>query len=134
MDKRHITATLSKYLVNPIVKAAVAVQLAPSSYVILETTGRKSGQPRRTPVGTQLDGNTLWLVAEHGRRANYVRNIEANPRIRVKLRGKWRSGTAHTLPDDNPQERLRKIGLRLNGAVVQIMGTELLPVRIDLDP
>jgi hypothetical protein len=58
MDKRHITATLSKYLVNPIVKAAVAVQLAPSSYVILETTGRKSGQPRRTPVGTWLDGNT----------------------------------------------------------------------------
>jgi deazaflavin-dependent oxidoreductase (nitroreductase family) len=134
MDKRRITTTLSKYLVNPIVKAAVAVQLAPSSYVILETTGRKSGQPRRTPVGTRLDGNTLWLVAEHGRRANYVRNIEANPRIRVKVRGKWRSGTAHTLPDDNPQERLRKIGLRFNGAVVQIMGTELLPVRIDLDP
>lgn len=134
MDKRRITTTLSKYLVNPIVKAAVAVQLAPSSYVILETTGRKSGQPRRTPVGTRLDGNTLWLVAEHGRRANYVRNIEANPRIRVKVRGKWRSGTAHTLPDDNHQERLRKIGLRFNGAVVQIMGTELLPVRIDLDP
>ena len=63
-----------------------------------------------------------------------MRNIEANPRIRVKVRGKWRSGTAHTLPDDNPQERLRKIGLRFNGAVVQIMGTELLPVRIDLDP
>ena len=134
MDKRRITTTLGKYLVNPIVKAAVAVRLAPPSYVILETTGRKSGQPRRTPVGTRLDGNTLWLVAEHGRRANYVRNIEANPRIRVKVRGKWRSGTAHTLPDDNPQERLRKIGLRFNGAVVQIMGTELLPVRIDLDP
>jgi deazaflavin-dependent oxidoreductase (nitroreductase family) len=134
MDKRRITTPLGKYLVNPIVKAAVAVQLAPSSYVILETTSRKSGQPRRTPVGTRLDRNTLWLVAEHGRRANYVRNIEANPGIRVKVRDKWRSGTAHTLPDDNPQERLRKIGLCFNGAVVQIMGTELLPVRIDLDP
>ncbi len=134
MDKRRFTTALGKYLVNPIVKAAVALRLAPPSYAILETTGRKSGQPRRTPVGTRLDGNTLWLVAEHGRRAHYVRNIQANPRVRVKVRGTWRSGTAHTLPHDDPRQRLRKIGLRFNGAVVQTMGTELLTVRIDLDP
>ena len=134
MDKRRFTTALGKYLVNPIVKAAVALRLAPPSYAILETTGRKSGQPRRTPVGNGLDGNTFWVVAEHGRHANYVRNIAANPRVRVKVRGKWRSGMAHTLPNDDPRERLRKIGLRLNGAVVQAMGTELLTVRIDLDP
>ncbi|MGH3923668.1 MAG: nitroreductase/quinone reductase family protein [Gammaproteobacteria bacterium] len=134
MDKRRVTTALGKYLANPIVKAAVALRLAPPSYAILETTGRKSGQPRRTPVGNGLDGDTFWLVAEHGRRANYVRNIEANPRVRVKVRGTWHSGTAHTLPHDDPRERLRKIGLRFNGVVVQIMGTELLTVRIDLDP
>lgn len=134
MDKRRFTTALGKYLVNPIVKAAIALRLAPPSYALLETTGRKSGQPRRTPVGNGLDGNTFWLVAEHGLRASYVRNIEANPRVRVKVWGTWRSGTAHTLPNDDPQERLRKIGLRFNGAVVQTMGTELLTVRIDLDP
>lgn len=134
MDKRRFTTALGKYLANPIVKAAVVLRLAPPSYAILETTGRKSGQPRQTPVGHRLDGNTVWLVAEHGHRANYVRNIQANPRVRVKVRGTWRSGTAHTLPHDDPHERLRKIGLRFNGAVVQTMGTELLTVRIDLDP
>ncbi|MDQ3763111.1 MAG: nitroreductase family deazaflavin-dependent oxidoreductase [Actinomycetota bacterium] len=134
MDKRRFTTALGKYVANPIVKAAVALRLAPQSYAILETTGRKSGQPRRTPVGHRLDGNMLWLVAEHGRRANYVRNIEANPRVRVNVRGKWRSGTAHTLAHDDPRERLQKIGLRFNGAVVRIMGTDLLTVRIDLDP
>ncbi|HEX2263207.1 MAG TPA: nitroreductase/quinone reductase family protein [Pseudonocardiaceae bacterium] len=134
MDKRRFTTALGKYLINPIVKAAVALRLAPRSYAILETTGRKSGQPRRAPVGNGLDGNTFWLVAEHGRRAHYVRNIEANPRVRVKVRGTWRSGTAHALPHDDPQQRLRKIGLRFNGAVVQIMGTKLLTIRIDLDP
>ncbi|MGH3981906.1 MAG: nitroreductase/quinone reductase family protein [Pseudonocardiaceae bacterium] len=132
MDKRRFTTALG-YLVNPVVKAAVALRLAPPSYAMLETTGRKSGQSRRTPVGNGLDGNTFWLVAEHGRRANYVRNIEANPRVRVKVRGTWRSGTAHALPHDDPRERLRRIGLRFNGAVVQIMGTDLLTVRIDLD-
>jgi deazaflavin-dependent oxidoreductase (nitroreductase family) len=134
MDKRRFTTAVGKYLINPIVKAAIALGLAPPSYAILETTGRKSGQPRRTPVGNGLDGNIFWLVAEHGRRAHYVRNIDANPCVRVKVQGTWRSGTAHALPHDDPRERLRKIGLRFNGAVVQIMGTELLTVRIDLDP
>ena len=52
---------------------------------ILETTGRKSGQPRRTPVTRSLDGDTFWIVAEHGRKAGYVRNIQADPRVRIKL-------------------------------------------------
>src|ERR1051326_2475683 len=134
MDKRRFTTALGKYLVNPIVKAAVSLRLAPPTYAILETTGRQSGLPRQTPVGNGLDGNTFWLVAEHGHQAQYVRNIAADPRVRVKVRGSWRTGTAHPLPDDDPGERLRKIGLRVNGAVVQLMGTDLLTVRIDLDP
>ncbi|MGH4026199.1 MAG: nitroreductase/quinone reductase family protein [Pseudonocardiaceae bacterium] len=134
MDKRRLTTALGKYLVNPIVRAAVALRLAPPTYAILETTGRKSGLPRQTPVGNGLDGATFWLVAEHGHQAQYVRNIAADPRVRVKIRGRWRTGTAHPLPDDDPRVRLRKIGLRVNGAVVQLMGTDLLTVRIDLDP
>ncbi|MGH8968250.1 MAG: nitroreductase/quinone reductase family protein [Actinomycetes bacterium] len=134
MDKRRFTTALGKYLANPIVKVAVALRLAPPSYAILETTGRKSGQPRRTPVGNGLKGNTFWVVAEHGHHAHYVRNIKAHPRVRVQVRGRWRCGTAHILPHDDPRERLRKIGLRFNSAVVQAMGTELLTVRIDLDP
>ena len=134
MHKQRFTTALGKYLVNPVVKAAVALRLAPPSYAILETTGRKTGEPRRTPVGNGLDGDTFWLVAEHGRRAHYVRNIEADPRVRVKVRRRWRIGTAHVMPDDDPRERQRRIGLRFNAAVVRAMGTELVSVRIDLDP
>ena len=132
MDKRTLTTALGKYIVNPIVRALVERELAPPSYAILETTGRKSGQPRRTPVGNGLDGHTFWIVAEHGRRASYVRNIEADPRLRVRVRGRWRDGVAHLLPDDDPRERQRQIGLRFNAAVVRAMGTDLLTVRVDL--
>jgi len=55
--------------------------VAPPSRAILETTGRRSGVPRRTPVGNGLDGDTFWIVAEHGRRAAYVRNLPAEPRV-----------------------------------------------------
>ncbi len=134
MDKRSFTTRLGKHVVNPIVKAAVERGIAPPSYAILETTGRKSRAARRTPVGNGLDRDTFWIVAEHGRRSAYVHNIEAEPRVRVKVRGRWREGVAHLMPDDDPRERQRRIGLRFNAAVVRAMGTDLLTIRIDLDP
>ncbi len=102
---------------------------------MLETTGRKSGEPRRTPVSNGLERgtNTFWIVAEMGRKAAYVRNIEADPRVRIRVRGGWRTGTAQLLDGDDPRARLRSIS-RLNAAGVRAMGTELLVVRVDLDP
>src|SRR5438270_7753685 len=55
-------------------------------YALLETTGRKTGKRRRTPVGDGRIGNQFWLVAEHGGKAGYVRNIEHDPHVRLKLR------------------------------------------------
>ena len=124
----------SFYTINPLVKALVARGIAPPRLRDPRDHGARSGQARRTPVGNGLDGDTFWIVAEHGRRAAYVRNIVADPRVRVNVRGRWRAGTAHLMPEDDPRERQRKIGLRFNAAVVRAMGTELLTVRVDLDP
>jgi len=134
MDKRRASTFMSTRLFNPLVKAATDAGLPLPGVVIQETTGRKSGQPRRTPVGKALVGDTLWIVAEHGRRAGYVRNISANPRVRVKLGRRWRTGTARVLPDDDPVERQRRLPNRLNSAGVRLMGSDLLTVRVDLDP
>jgi deazaflavin-dependent oxidoreductase (nitroreductase family) len=133
VDKRAISTSLATRVVNPPVRWAVRHGLAPRGYAILQTTGRRSGRPRRTPVGHVVDGDTVWIVAEHGSRAGYVHNIRANPRVRIKLRDGWRDGTARVLDDDDPRARLRRMGLRLNTLVVRLMGTELLTVRIDLD-
>ena len=134
MDKRKFTTALGTRLINPIVRFLVERGIAPPSYAILETTGRKSGLLRRTPVSNGLDGDTFWIVAEHGHRAGYVRNIGADARVRVKAHGRWREGVAQVVPHDDARERQRKIGLRLNAAVVRVMGTELLTVRVDLEP
>ncbi len=133
LDKRRFTTAIGRYIVNPIVKAGVRAG-ALRGYAILETTGRRSGEPRQTPVGNGLDGDTFWIVAEHGRRAAYVRNIEAEPRVRLMVAGRWRAGTARLLPDDDPLERQRKIGRRLNAATVRALGTDLMTVRVDLEP
>jgi deazaflavin-dependent oxidoreductase (nitroreductase family) len=140
--KHRIVHTLQKYLLNPPIKCAFAIGLAPPGYALLETTGRKTGKPRRTPVGDGRVGEQFWLVAEHGMKAGYVRNIAGNPRVRLKLRNglraRWHTGTARILSDDDPRERQRWLATHLpssasNARVVRLFGTQLLTVRIDLD-
>jgi hypothetical protein len=52
----------------------------------------------------------------------------------VNIAGRWRTGTAHLLPDDDPYRRLRWLGRPLNDTALLLVGTEQLTVRIDLDP
>jgi deazaflavin-dependent oxidoreductase (nitroreductase family) len=132
--KARVVRFTQKYLLNPPVRALFALGLVPPTHALLETTGRRSGLPRRNPVGNGLDGDTFWIVAEHGHQANYVRNLEADPRVRVKIGRHWRTGTATVLPDDDPRARLDRVGHRVNGLMVRAVGTDLLTVRVDLDP
>jgi deazaflavin-dependent oxidoreductase (nitroreductase family) len=132
--KRRLVTALQVRVINPPVRALAARGLAPG-IALLETTGRKSGEPRRTPVSNGLDRatNTFWIVAEMGRKAAYVRNIEAQPRVRIRVRARWRGGTAHVLDDEDPRARLRSLS-RLNASGVRAMGSDLTVVRVDLDP
>jgi deazaflavin-dependent oxidoreductase (nitroreductase family) len=141
--KLEAVRAVQRHLLNPPVKAMFGFGLIPPGYALLETIGRKSGLPRQTPVGDGLIDDTFWIVAEHGRRAAYVRNIEADPRVRVRVRARggvvWHTGVATVLPEDDPyvrQRQLAQISLsrRLNGFVVRAVSTDLLTVRIDLDP
>ena len=141
--KYRLVHTLQKYVFNPPLKLCFRLGLIPPGYALIETIGRKTGQARRTPVGDGRVGETFWIVAEHGTKAGYVRNARAHPQVRLKvrdgLRTRWLTGTAHLLPEDDPVERqhwlaARRRGAALNAAAVRAMGTDLLTVRIDLDP
>ena len=99
---------------------------------MLETIGRKSGQPRRTAIGGRVIGNEFWMVSEHGEHSHYVLNIKADPAVRLRLHGQWRTGTAHLLPEDDVSERLKGLP-GLNSTLVRLMGSDLLTIRVDLD-
>ena len=140
--KYRIIHLLQKYVLNPQIKLLFAMGLALPGYALLETIGRKTGKPRRTPVSDGRLGSRFWLIAEHGMKAGYVRNIASNPRVRLKLRSglaaRWHSGTAQLLPEDDPRARQKWLYDKLpsslaNAMVVRLFGTELLTVKIDLD-
>ena len=131
--KRKVAKFVTNRVVNPVVRRALVLGLPGTGAALLETTGRKTGQARRTPVGNGLRGKEFWIVTEHGHHAAYVKNITANPRVRVKVGRKWFDGTAHVLEDEDPYERMRWLGRRANDSMVRLMGTEHLVIRVDLD-
>ena len=69
-------------------------------YELLETRGRNTGKQRRTPVGDGRVESQFWLVAEYGMKVGYVRNIERDPHVRLKLRQglryRWHNGDSAT--------------------------------------
>lgn len=141
--KRRIVATVQRYLVNPIVRIVVTLGI-PLGWSLLETYGRTTGRRRVVPVGNGHEGDRFWIVAEHGLSAGYVRNLLADPRVRVQVRSGirmvWRTGTAHILLDDDPARRQRLlVGWRhplraLNAVMVNVLAVDPVTVRIDLDP
>jgi deazaflavin-dependent oxidoreductase (nitroreductase family) len=148
-DMRDRGRALTNRVVNPLVVALVNRGLGPPTYAVVETIGRRTGRTRMVPVANGLHGDTFWLISGLGERASYVRNIRANPRVRVRarparlrdgVRMRWRSGTAHPIPEDDARARHRRLGrgrpgYRLDGILLRGLasGGDMLTVRVDLD-
>jgi deazaflavin-dependent oxidoreductase (nitroreductase family) len=137
-----IVRTFQRWTINPLMRLLLTIGINPLGVAILETRGRTSGALRRVPVGNGRQGNDFWIIAEHGLRANYVRNIQHDSRVRIRLRiglrYRWVSGIATVLPDDDALARQRRIiawhPLRaLNAMNVRVLGADLVTVHVRLD-
>jgi deazaflavin-dependent oxidoreductase (nitroreductase family) len=124
----RLVEAFQRRLLNPLVRRLVERGLL-RGWCVVETRGRTTGLPRRTPVGYRREGDVVWVVAEFGRRAQWVRNAAADPRVRVCLRGRWHEGTAELLDGDDARARLPR---SLNSAAIRLVGRDLLTVRIRL--
>ncbi len=132
--KRRVSKFVTTKLVNPLVRPLVRRGLIPRGTALLETTGRKSGLPRQVPVGDGLRGDVFWIVTEHGYGADYVKNIQKDPRVRVKVGRRWYAGTARILPDEDPDAKLRELKRPANDTMLRLAASEKLVVRVDLEP
>jgi len=77
--KYRVVTTLERGS-NWLIRSWLRAGHSPRAFALLETTGRRTGRARHTPVGNGLSGDTFWLVAAHGTQADYVRNLQAEPR------------------------------------------------------
>jgi deazaflavin-dependent oxidoreductase (nitroreductase family) len=114
-------------LLNPVARSLAG--FAPW-WVVLETRGRRSGQARRVPLAAgPRDGRTTWLIAVHGAHAAFAHNIAAEPRVRLKVRGRWHDGTASLVAID--EDVLRRFNSYAR-AGPRTLGIDPRLVRIEL--
>src|SRR5829696_129676 len=110
LRKFRFERRVGRAVMNPVVAALDKVGVRPSTMVELETTGAKTGQPRRVPLTGRADDAGVWVISQHGRRAGWAHNVAANPKVRVCVNNEWRTGTATFEPDDDVRARARSFG------------------------
>ena len=101
---------VGRAVMNPVVAALDKIGVRSQLVVELETTGAKSGRPRKVPLTGRADDKGVWVISQHGRRAGWAHNITAEPKVRVRANNQWRSGTATFEPDDDVRARARSFG------------------------
>ena len=67
--------------------------------LLLTTTGRRSGMKRVTPLQYEKIGEDYYLGAARGLKADWVRNIQNNPQVEVRVGAKYFLGTAKVVTD-----------------------------------
>jgi deazaflavin-dependent oxidoreductase (nitroreductase family) len=137
--KRRWEILIGRYTLNPLIRAMFRVGITPPGMALVETTGRRSGAIRHTPVIASGADDTLWLIAQHGRHAGWVLNFEADPAVRVRRGRRWRHGTAALLPDDDVKARIRTFAdgpltRWLTAAMFRALESQPATVRIALVP
>lgn len=98
---------IGRYIANPIVGGLQRLGVRTSLATTLETTGRKSAEPRAVPVAATFDDEGAWIVSQHGRRSGWAVNMTAEPEVRILQGGTWRTGIGAFRPEDDTHARMR---------------------------
>lgn len=77
-----------------------------SPVLLLTTTGRRSGQPRTTPLIYGRSGDDYLIVASHGGSAeppDWYANLQSSPEVEVQVLGdKFRARTRDANAEEKP--------------------------------
>jgi deazaflavin-dependent oxidoreductase (nitroreductase family) len=95
------------HIFNPAVAALTRLGVSVAGSRVLEVRGRKTGEPRRTPVNPLTIGDDRYLVAPRGH-TQWVRNLRARGEGRLLLGRRAEPFTAVELGDDEKPPLLRE--------------------------
>lgn len=105
--------------------------------LLLTTTGRKTGLARVTPLQYEEIDGAFHVASARGDRADWFRNIVADPRVEVRVRSRRFGGIAEPITDpdrvaDFLEYRLRRHP-KMVGAIMRREGLPRDPSRTDLE-
>jgi deazaflavin-dependent oxidoreductase (nitroreductase family) len=105
--------------------------------LLLTTTGRKSGKPRVVPLQYEEIEGKIYLGSSRGGRADWVRNIRADPKVRVRVGRRRFTGRAEIVTDAGRIADFLKVRMRRHprmvGAMLRAEGISDIPDRRALE-
>ncbi len=110
---------------------------ADATYVYLTTTGRRTGRPHTIEIWAAAHAGRLYLMAGGRERADWVRNLRADPAVQVRAGDEVRAGRARLVTDAAEEALARRLlaakyqGWRAGEDLTEWARTAL-PVAIDL--
>jgi deazaflavin-dependent oxidoreductase (nitroreductase family) len=96
----------TQHVFNPVIAGLTRLGLSVAGSRVLEVRGRKTGEPRRTPVNLLTREGTRYLVAPRGN-TQWVRNLRAQGEGRLLLGRRAEPFTANEVADDDKPALLR---------------------------
>ena len=105
--------------------------------LLLTTTGRKTGLKRVTPLQYEEIDGKYYLGAARGLNADWVRNIQANPQVEVRVKSLRFQGQAEVVTDpariaDFVEVRLQRHPLMIGMIMQKAHGLPRRPSREQL--
>jgi deazaflavin-dependent oxidoreductase (nitroreductase family) len=89
--------------------------------LLLTTTGRKSGQPRITPLQFEEVDGKIYIASARGKVADWFKNIVANPNVHVQMRQREFDATAEPVTDPARIADFIELRLRRHPVMVRLI-------------
>ena len=104
--------------------------------LLLETTGRKSGLPRVTPLQYDEVDGIIYVGSARGVKADWYRNLAVNPHVEVTVGSRRFRGYADLITDPIQVANFLELRLKLHpkivGTVLRFEGLSPSPTREQL--
>jgi deazaflavin-dependent oxidoreductase (nitroreductase family) len=106
-------------------------------YCYLTTRGRVTGQEHEIEIWYVRVGPTLFMLAGAGEQSDWVRNLQADPEVRVRVDGVTHAGRGRVVTDADEDRHARTVVFDKyqprNAGELVTWRERALPVAIDLD-
>jgi deazaflavin-dependent oxidoreductase (nitroreductase family) len=99
--------------------------------LLLITTGRKTNLRRVTPLQYEEIDGAIYVASSRGQKADWFRNVVADPRVEVRVKSHRFSGTCETATDPKRIADFLEVKLRRHPKMMRrILGWEGLPTEM----
>ncbi len=111
--------------------------LAGVEFAYLTTRGRVSGRPHRIEIWFGLQDRSVYLLSGGRRRSDWVRNLEAEPAVKLEIGGRHFEAAARIVSDPAEDQLARQLLAAKyyswrEGQPLNTWAASALPVAIEL--